>query len=82
VPISAYQLFPKSGHMQLFDFVQQGDGWHAVEIDGAQINFGNGMSVHAVAYEAYVKVMQHRGKTVPATPAAPNTLRLAFPPST
>ena len=83
VPISAYQLYPKSGHMQLFDFVQQsGGGWHAVEIDGAQIDFGKGMSVHAVAYKAYQEVMKHRGKTVPAEPAPPNTLRLVFPPST
>ena len=83
VPISAYQLYPKSGHMQLFDFVQQsGGGWHAVEIDGAQIDFGKGMSVHAVAYKAYQEVMKHRGKTVPAEPAPSNTLRLVFPPST
>ncbi len=82
VPISAYQLYPKSGHMQLFDFVQEGGSWKSVEIDGATVIFGKGMSVHAVAYKAYQQVMQHRGKTVPATPAPPNTLRLAFPPST
>ncbi len=83
VPISAYQLYPKSGHMQLFDYVRESDGsWKSVEIDGAQIDFAKGMAVHAVAYEAYAKVMQHRGKTVPANPAPPNTLRLAFPPST
>jgi hypothetical protein len=40
------------------------------------------MSVHAVAYKAYQEVMKHRGKTVPAEPAPPNTLRLVFPPST
>jgi hypothetical protein len=69
--------------MQLFDFVQRsGGGWHAVEIDGAQIDFGKGMSVHAMAYKAYQEVMKHRGKTVPAEPAPPNTLRLVFPPST
>jgi len=47
-----------------------------------QIDFGKGMSVHAVAYKAYQEVMKHRGKTVPAEPAPPNTLRLVFPPST
>jgi hypothetical protein len=50
--------------------------------DGAQIDFGKGMSVHAVAYKAYQEVMKHRGKTVSAEPAPPNTLRLVFPPST
>ena len=83
VPISAYQLFPKSGNMQLFDFVQESDGsWKSEEIPGATIDFGKGMAVHAIAYQAYRKVMEHRGKTVPDNPAPPNTLRLAFPPST
>jgi hypothetical protein len=83
VPISAYQLFPKSGNMQLFDFVQESDGsWKPEEIPGATIDFGKGMAVHAIAYKAYQKVMEHRGKTVPDNPAPPNTLRLAFPPST
>lgn len=84
VPISAYQLYPKSGHMQLFDFVPDGDGWKSVAIPGdeGQLNFGTGLSVHAIAYKAYQAVMKHRGKTVPDNPAPPNTLRLAFPPST
>jgi hypothetical protein len=69
--------------MQLFDFVQESDGsWKSEEIVGATIDFAKGMAVHAVAYKAYQKVMEHRGKTVPDNPAPPNTLRLAFPPST
>lgn len=83
VPISAYQLYPSSGFMQLYDFVKQPDGgYKAVVIDGAQIDFGKGEPVHAVAYKAYQKVMVHRGKTVPDNPPAPDTLRLVFPPST
>ena len=82
VPISAYQLYPNSGHMQLYEYTQVDGQWKAEEIEGLQIDFGKGMAVHAVAYDAYVKVMQHLGKTVPPQPAAPNTLRLVFPPST
>jgi len=83
VPISAYQLFPKSGTMQLFDFEKQPDGsYKPVEIPNGKVLFRQGQKVHDVAYSAYKTVMQHRGKTVPADPPGPLPLRLAFPPST
>jgi hypothetical protein len=83
VPISAYQLFPKSGTMQLFDFIKQSDGsYKSEELVGSKVLFAQGEPVHAVAYKAYQAVMTHRGKTVPDKPADPNTLRLVFPPST
>jgi hypothetical protein len=83
VPVSAYQLFPKTGTMQLFDFVKQPDGgYKSVEIPNAKVLFAQGEKVHDVAYKAYKAVMLHRGQTVPADPPAPVPLRLAFPPST
>jgi hypothetical protein len=83
VPISAYQLFPKSGTMQLFDFIKQSDGsYKSEELVGSKVLFAQGEPVHAVAYKAYQAVMTHRGKTVPDKPADPTTLRLVFPPST
>lgn len=78
VPISASQVYPKSGTMQLFDFT--GSGNTPVPIE--KTDFKVGELVHDVAYRAYVKVMQHRKKQVPLTPPPPSQLRLAFPPST
>jgi hypothetical protein len=79
VPISASQLFPKSGQMQLFKFEREGTGgWTSVPID-TPLLFRVGDNVHDVAWAAYKKVMGLDDKT-PAPP--PNLLRLAFPPST
>jgi hypothetical protein len=79
VPISASQLFPKSGQMQLFKFEREGtSGWTSVPID-TPLLFRVGDNVHDVAWAAYKKVMGLDDKT-PAPP--PNPLRLAFPPST
>jgi hypothetical protein len=79
IPISASQIYPTSGTMQLFDFSQ--DGKHSPEPLG-KIEFAKGEGVHAVAYRAYLQVMQHRGKPAPAEPPPPTDVRLAFPPST
>jgi hypothetical protein len=43
--------------------------------------FAVGDSVYDIAWQAYVKVMQVRGKN-PGNKPAPNDLRIAFPPST
>lgn len=85
VPISASQVFPKAGTMQLFDFVDDPDkGWHSVAIDGpdGQLKFSYGEKVHTVAWRAFSEVMKQRGKTPPANPPADDNIRLAFPPST
>lgn len=89
VPISASQVFPNFGQMQLYDFVanQEGgssegkDGWQSVPF-GEPMTYDRGEKVHDVAYRAYQAVMAHRGKTVPADPPDPDNLRLVFPPST
>ncbi|KQY95488.1 hypothetical protein ASD21_09135 [Caulobacter sp. Root1455] len=84
VPISASQVFPNTGQMQLYDFVEnsQGkDGWQSVAF-GDPMLYQRGEKVHDVAYRAYQAVMEHRGKSVPADPPGPDNLRLVFPPST
>lgn len=78
VPISASQVFPRSGKMQLFDFT----GTDNEPTPIAKMDYAAGEVVHDVAYRAYLQVMQHRGKTPPATPPPPSDIRLAFPPST
>jgi hypothetical protein len=77
VPISASQIMPRGGHMQLFDFV--GPNNNSTPFD--ELVFRQGEKVYDVAYRAYEKVMAHRKQAPPAKPA-PNDLRLAFPPST
>jgi hypothetical protein len=78
VPISASQVFPKEGTMQLFDF----SGSDNKPAPIGKMEFAQGELVHDVAYRAYLKVMQHRGKTPPPNPPPPSEIRLAFPPST
>jgi hypothetical protein len=79
VPISASQLFPKGGRMDLFRFEKNEAGeWHSVPCD-QPLFFNVGDNVHDVAWAAYKKVMQLDDST-PAPQATP--LRLAFPPST
>jgi hypothetical protein len=84
VPISASQVFPNYGRMQLYDFVEGSegkDGWQSVPFGDPMI-YQRGEKVHDVAYRAYQAVMEHRGKPVPADPPDPDNLRLVFPPST
>ena len=85
VPISASQVFPRNGTMQLFDFVDDPEkGWHSVALIGpdAEMPFSYGEKVHTVAWRAFSAVMTARGKTPPANPPADDKIRLAFPPST
>ena len=76
VPISASQLFPSAGEMELYNFP---NGNRPLPV--GKIPFAIGDSVYDIAWQAYVKVMQVRGKN-PGNKPAPNDLRIAFPPST
>jgi hypothetical protein len=76
VPISASQLFPSKGEMELFNFP---DGNRPLPV--GKLPFAVGDSVYDTAWEAYVKVMAVRKKD-PGKKPAPNDLRIAFPPST
>ncbi len=80
VPISASQVFPKSGNMQLFGFKQVDGEWTSVLLDNQKVNFAVGENVHDVAWKAYFQVMDPGGTAPP--PPKPTPLRLAFPPST
>lgn len=75
VPISASQLYPRNGTMQLYDIAA--DGSPKV----GELAFEYGQPVYATAWKAYVAVLASRGIPAPKQPA-PDDLRLAFPPST
>jgi hypothetical protein len=79
VPISASQLFPRSGNMQLFSFEKDDQGkWTSVPVD-TPLLFATGESVHDIAWKAYKTVMKLDASK---PPPPPSPLRLAFPPST
>lgn len=78
VPISASQMFPRDGQMQLYDFA--GPPYQS-EPFGEPLDFAVGESVYDKAWQAYGEVMAQRGKTA-GEPPAPTDLRLALPPST
>ena len=78
VPISASQIYPKSGVMELYDFSDN----NPPQAFG-KMPFNAGEFVHDVAYRAYLEVMKHRKMPPPPpNPPPPSKLRLAFPPST
>ncbi|NUT50657.1 MAG: hypothetical protein HOV94_25610 [Saccharothrix sp.] len=79
VPISASQVFPTHGTMQLYDFVGPDNTPEAIK--DKTIEFSEGETVYDVAYRAYEIVMKHRGLEPPDKPQ-PNSMRIAFPPST
>jgi hypothetical protein len=83
VPISASQVFPKSGSMQLYQFVWdlQQKKWTSTPVGGGTFPFETGQNVHDVAWKAYFTVMDPDNKNPPDPPKA-TPLRLAFPPST
>lgn len=78
VPISASQLFPTTGSMDLFRFTRAGNEWKAEPTGQTQL-FRSGDNVHDIAWQAYKKVM---GLPESQEPPPPTPLRLAFPPST
>jgi hypothetical protein len=77
VPISASQLYPSKGLMQLMNFPASGPPQPV----GDKLPFEIGDSVYDIAWQAYAAVMKIRGQN-PGTKPAPNDLRMAFPPST
>ncbi|WP_238540027.1 hypothetical protein [Corallococcus macrosporus] len=77
VPISASQLFPKGGTMQVFDLHAGAD---STPID--TLPFEKGSAVYDVAWKAYCMVLNSRHQSPPEKPSPPDDLRLAFPPST
>lgn len=83
VPISASQLYPEPspGHevafMEVYDFVGQTAEPQKIGL----LRYEVGDPVYDVAWQAYVKVLEHRKQPVPDRPAV-SDLRLAFPPST
>jgi hypothetical protein len=83
VPISASQLYPEprpgyeAAYMEVYDFVGQ-----TAEPDKiGLLKFEVGDRVYDIAWQAYVKVLEHRQQPVPDRPEV-SDLRLAFPPST
>lgn len=81
VPISASQLYPTEGVMQIFDF-QQDSTTKAITSDPiCRMRYKIGEAVHDVAYRAFEEVMNYR-QTPAAEKPKPTDLRLAFPPST
>jgi hypothetical protein len=81
VPISASQLYPTQGVMQIFDF-ETDPTTKAITSDPiCRMRYNVGDLVHDVAYKAFAEVMNYR-QTPPKAKPKPNDLRLAFPPST
>lgn len=76
VPISASQLYPKSGEMTLYDV--RDDPSKQV----GSIPFAKGEAVYDVAWKAYCEVLKASSQAAPAAPPPVDDLRLAFPPST
>ena len=78
VPISASQVYPHGGKMELFDFTGKNNDFKSI----GTMDYERGDVVHDVAYRAYLKVMEYRKQKAPLTPPPPTDIRLAFPPST
>ena len=83
VPISASQLYPEpspgreAAYMEVYDFVGQTAEPDKIDL----LKFEVGDRVYDIAWQAYVKVLEHRRQPVPDPPEV-SDLRLAFPPST
>jgi Ferritin-like len=82
VPISACQVYPQSGTMDVYQFVAP-HGCGKVSEKIGTLAFHEGDKVEDVAFKAFEMVVQKLNPTgtLPKKPA-PNALRLAFPPST
>ncbi|MCA1614814.1 MAG: ferritin-like protein [Acidobacteria bacterium] len=83
VPISASQLYPEpspgheAAYMEVYDFVGQTAEPDKIDL----LKFEAGDRVYDIAWQAYVKVLEHRRQPIPDPPKV-SDLRLAFPPST
>jgi hypothetical protein len=81
VPISASQLYPTEGVMQIFDFQTDAETKAITSDPICRMRYRKGEPVHAVAYRAFEEVMNYRQTPARENPK-PSDLRLAFPPST
>jgi hypothetical protein len=90
IPISASQLYPppapgeEVAFMELYDFVGQTAEPELIKNKMGQKELQRyevGERVFDIAWEAYIKVLKHRGQPIPDKPKD-SDLRLAFPPST
>jgi hypothetical protein len=81
VPISASQLYPTEGVMQIFDFETDTTTQDITSDPICRMRYNVGDLVHDVAYQAFAEVMNYR-QTPPKDNPPPSDLRLAFPPST
>lgn len=77
VPISASQLYPTAGTMELFNFT----GSDNTPTPIAELPFAVGDSVYDIAWQAFEKVMANR-QLPPGIKPSPTDLRIALPPST
>jgi hypothetical protein len=80
VPISASQMFPTDGKMQLHTY---SDAPEFKTEDLEEIGYNKGDFVYDIAWNAYIEALKAKDpdKALPPKPLA-NPLRLAFPPST
>lgn len=81
VPISACQLYPASGTMDVYSITAMMCGSTLNKFVG-NLPFKVGDKVEDIAYQAFLMWAKSVGKTPPLQPPAPNDIRLAFPPST
>lgn len=81
VPISASQLYPKSGIMDVYSITSVICG-HTVNKFVGNVDFKVGQKVEDVAYQAFLMWAKSVGKSPPSERPKPNDIRLAFPPST
>jgi hypothetical protein len=81
VPISAMQLYPKSGIMDVYQLsAAHGCGNFPAKQVGT-LKFKQGDKVEDIAFKAFAMVAKEMGYPTPQL-QAPNDLRLAYPPST
>lgn len=81
VPISACQIYPVSGTMDLFQLsAAHGCGKYQPTKFGT-LPFNKGDKVEDIAFQAFTAVAKQMGMPAP-TQQEPNDIRLAFPPST
>ncbi len=81
VPISASQLYPAPAQgPATMDVYDNGPGGPTLL---GTIEYAEGQPVYDVAWEAYIKVLEHRQvEPLPPKPSPASLFRLAFPPST
>jgi hypothetical protein len=85
VPISACQLYPRDGTMDVYSITAMMCGSTLNKFVGT-LPFKAGNKVEDIAYQAFLmwakSIKQNPPPPPPPEPPAPNDIRLAFPPST